>query len=128
MPFTENDLIFPSKKFYENIKNLIILFFLFYIHKLLFFKEFVLVSCSGMRNFINILNKAHDQVENSINTIGNVKITETEPYSFINEFSAISQFYIQASVLENMNNTPIQKRFYDLAIRLWDLGVCPKET
>ena len=80
-----------------------------------------------MRNSINKFNKALDQVENSINAIKKVKISETEPYSFINEFPAISLFYIEASVLENMTKTPIQKRFYDIAIRLWDLGVRPKE-
>ena len=74
-----------------------------------------------------MFSQAIDQVENSINTIKKVKISETEPYSFINEFPAISQFYIEASVLENMTKTPIQKRFYDLAIRLWDLGVRPNK-
>ena len=80
-----------------------------------------------MRNSINKFNKALDQVENSINTIKKVKITETEPYSFISEFPAISQFYIEASVLENMTKPPIQDRFYDLAIKLRDLGVRPKK-
>ena len=80
-----------------------------------------------MRNSINKFNKALDQVENSINTIKKVKISETEPYSFINEFPAISQFYIEASVLENMTKTPIQKRFYHLAIKFWDLGVRPNK-
>ena len=81
-----------------------------------------------MRNSINNFNKALDQVENSISEIKKVKISETVPFSFINEFPAISQFYIEASVLENMTKTPVQKRFYNLAIRLWDLGVYPKET
>ena len=67
-----------------------------------------------MRNSTNKFNKALDEVENSINTIGKVKITEIEPYSFISEFPAISQFYIEGSVVENMNKTPIQKRFYNL--------------
>ena len=48
-----------------------------------------------MRNSINKFNKALDQVENSINAIKKVKISETEPYSFINEFPAISLFYIE---------------------------------
>ena len=43
-----------------------------------------------MRNSINKFDKALDQVENSINAIKKVKISETEPYSFINEFPAIS--------------------------------------
>ena len=64
-----------------------------------------------MRNSINEFNKALDQVENSINTIKKVKISETEPYSLFNEFPAISQFYIEASISENMTKTPIQKRF-----------------
>ena len=80
-----------------------------------------------MRNSTNKFNKALDQVEYSFKTIKKVKITETEPYSFISEFPAISQFCIEASVLENVNKTPTQKRFYNLAIRLWDLGVRPKE-
>ena len=80
-----------------------------------------------MRNATNKFNKALDEVENSITTIGKVKIIETEPGSFISEFPAISQCFIESSVLENMNKTPIQKRFYNLAIRLWDLGVRPKK-
>ena len=85
-----------------------------------------MVSCSEMRNSINNFNKALDQVENSISKIKKVKISKTVSYSFINEFPAISQFYIEGSVLENMNKTPIQKRFYNLAISLWDKGVYPK--
>ena len=80
-----------------------------------------------MRNSANKFNKALDEVENSINTIKKVKIIETEPDSFISEFPATSYFYIEGSVLENMNKTPIQKRFYNLAIRLWDLGVRPNK-
>ena len=128
MTFTENDLIFPSKKIYENIKNIDNTILSLLNTKAPYFKECILVSCSEMRNSINEFNKALDQVENSINTIKKVKISETEPYSFISEFPAISQFYIEASVLENMNKTPIQKRFYDLAIKLWDLRVRPNKN
>ena len=127
MTCTENDLILPSKKIYENIKNIDNTILSLLYTKAPYFEECILVSCSEIRNSINKFNKALDQVENSINTIKKVKILETEPYSFINEFHAISQFYIEASVLENMTKTPIQKRFYDLAIRLWDLGVRPKK-
>ena len=127
MTFTESDIIFPSKKIYENVKKIDNTILSLLYTKAPYFKECILVSCSEMRNSINKFNKALDQVENSINTIKKVKISETEPYSFISEFPAISQFYIEASVLENMNKTPIQKRFYDLAIKLWDLGVRPKK-
>ena len=41
-----------------------------------------------MRNSINKFNKALDQVENSINKIKKVKISEREPGSFISEFPA----------------------------------------
>ena len=125
MTFTENDLIFPSKKIYENVKKIDNTILSLLYTQAPYFKECILVSCSEMRNSINKFNKALDQVENSINTIKKVKISETEPYSFISEFPAISQFYIEASVLENMTKTPVRKRFYDLAIRLWDLGVRP---
>ena len=128
MTFTENDLIFPSKKIYENIKNIDNTILSLLYTKDPYFEECILISCSEMRNSINKFNKALDQVENSINTIKKVKISETEPYSFISEFPAISQFYIEASVLENMTKTPIQKRFYDLAIKLWDLRVRPNKN
>ena len=126
MPFTENDLIFPSKKFYENIKNIDNTVLSLLYTKAPYFEECLVVSCSEMRNSINNFNKALDQVENSISKIKKVKISKTVSYSFINEFPAISQFYIEGSVLENMNKTPIQKRFYNLAISLWDKGVYPK--
>ena len=126
MSFTENDLIFPSKKFYENIKNIDNTVLSLLYTKAPYFEECLVVSCSEMRNSINNFNKALDQVENSISKIKKVKISKTVSYSFINEFPAISQFYIEGSVLENMNKTPIQKRFYNLAISLWDKGVYPK--
>ena len=126
MSFTENDLIFPSKKFYENIKNIDNTILSLLYTKAPYFEECLVVSCSEMRNSINNFNKALDQVENSISKIKKVKISKTVSYSFINEFPAISQFYIEGSVLENMNKTPIQKRFYNLAISLWDKGVYPK--
>ena len=125
MTFTENDLIFPSKKNYKNIKNINNTILSLLYTKVPYFGECILVSCSEMRNSTNKFNKALDEVENSINTIRKVKITETEPYSFDSEFPAISQFYIEASVLKNMTKTPIRKRFYNLAIKLWDLGVRP---
>ena len=128
MTFTENDLIFPSKKIYENIKNIDNTIFSLLYTQAPYFEDCLLVCCSEMRSSINNFNKALDQVENSISKIKKVKISETVPFSFINEFPAISQFYIEASVLENMTKTPVQKRFYNLAIRLWDLGVYPKET
>ena len=128
MTFTESDIIFPSKKNYANIKNIDNTILSLLYTKAPYFEECILISCSEMRNSINKFNKALDQVENSINTIKKVKISETEPYSFISEFPAISQFYIEASVLENMNKTPIQKRFYDLAIKLWDLRVRPNKN
>ena len=110
MSFTENDLIFPSKKFYENIKNIDNTILSLLYTKAPYFEECLVVSCSEMRNSINNFNKALDQVENSISKIKKVKISKTVSYSFINEFPAISQFYIEGSVLENMNKTPIQKK------------------
>ena len=126
MSFTENDLIFPSKKFYENIINIDNAILSLLYTKAPYFEECLVVSCSEMRNSINNFNKALDQVENSISKIKKVKMSKTVSYSFINEFPARSQFYIEGSVLENMNKTPIQKRFYNLAISLWDKGVYPK--
>ena len=126
MPFTENDIIFPSKKIYKNVKNIDNTILSLLYTQAPYFEECLLVSCSEMRNSINKFNKALDQVENSINKIKKVKISEREPGSFISEFPAISQFYIEGSVSENMNKTPIQERFYNLAISLWDKGVYPK--
>ena len=118
---------FPQKKNYENIENINNTILSLIYTQAPYFEECLLISCSEMRNSTNRFNKALDEVENSINTIKKVKIIQTEPGSFISEFPAISQFCIEASVLENMNKTPIQKRFYHLAIKLWDLGVRPNK-
>ena len=112
---------------YENMKNIDNTILSLLYTKAPYFEECILISCSEMRNSTNKFNKALDEVENSFKTIKKVKITEAEPYSFMENFPAISQFYIEASVLENINKTPIQKRFHNLAIKLWDLGVRPKE-
>ena len=69
MTCTENDLILPSKKIYENIKNIDNTILSLLYTKAPYFKECILVSCSEMRNCINKFNKVLDQVENSINTI-----------------------------------------------------------
>ena len=69
MSFTENDLIFPSKKFYENIKNIDNTILSLLYTKAPYFEECLVVSCSEMRNSINNFNKALDQVENSISKI-----------------------------------------------------------
>ena len=118
---------FPQKKNYENIENINNTILSLLYTQAPYFEECLLISCSEMRNSTNRFNKALDEVENSINTIKKVKIIQTEPGSFISEIPAISQFCIEASVLENMNKTPIQKRFYNLAIKLWDLGVRPNK-
>ena len=69
MPFTENDIIFPSKKNYKNIKNIDNTILSLLYTQARYFEECLLVSCSEMRNSINKFNKALDQVENSINKI-----------------------------------------------------------
>ena len=128
MTFTEDDLIFPSKKIYENIKKINNTISLLYTQAP-GFEECKLVNCSEMRNSKNKFNKALDEIENSINTIKKVKITQTEPYSFMNKFPAIFEFFLEAGALGIINKTPIQKRFYDLSERLAKLlDIYPKLT
>ena len=128
MTFTEDDLIFPSKKIYENIKKINNTISLLYTQAP-GFEECKLVNCSEMRNSKNKFNKALDEIENSINTIKKVKIKQIEPYSFINKFPAIFEFFLEASALGIINKTPIQERFYNLSKRLVKLlDIYPKLT
>ena len=81
MTFTENDLIFPSKKIYENIKNIDNTILSLLYTQAPYFEDCLLVSCSEMRNSINNFNKALDQVENSISKIK--KLNFQKQYLFL---------------------------------------------
>ena len=55
------------------------------------------------------------------------KITETEDNAFNEEFPGIVDFLHEASTLESKTKEPLEKKFIDLAQRLWDLGIRPLE-
>ena len=108
MTFTEDDLIFPSKKICENIKNINDTISILYKQS----------PGLNIRNTKNKFNKVLDEIENSINTIKKVKIKQIESFSFISKFPAIYQFILEGNVLENIEINPLQKRFLDLAKEL----------
>ena len=63
MTFTKRDIIFPSKKIYENIKNIGNTILSLLYTQAPYFEECILISCSEMRNSTNKFNKALNEVE-----------------------------------------------------------------
>ena len=119
MTFTEDDLIFPSKKICENIKKINNTISILYKQAPGF----------NIRNSKNKFNKALDEIENSINTIKNVKIKQIKSFSFISKFNSIYEFILEGNILENIDKTPVQERFFNLAVELSNLiDIYPKLT
>ena len=98
MVFTEDDLIFPSKKIYENIKMINDTISPLYT-QVPCLEECNLVNCSEVRNSNKKFNSTLDEIEYIIKTSKKVKITQTEPNSFINIFPAIFEFFKEGDVL-----------------------------
>lgn len=118
MTFTESDVIFPSKKIYENIKELddIILSLLYTkIHKL---NYCYLLNFSIMRLPYSKFDNALEAIENEIKNIKKVKIEEKKPLSFANKFLAITKFILEASDLCNKKKNHTEQRFHDIAVEL----------
>ena len=126
--FRASNMIFPSEKIYKNIKdidnNLRSLYMLAPT-----FSPYTLINCSSARDSITKFNHALDKVEVSINKIKQkVKIKEIEDSAFSETFLGIAAFLYEAYNIEEKAKEPLEKRFVNLAIRLWNLGVRPIEN
>ena len=125
--FRASNMIFPSEKIYKNIKdidnNLRSLYMLAPTCS-----PNILINYSPVRDSITKFNHALDKVEVSINKIKQkVKIKEIDDSAFNTTFLGIAAFFHEAYDIEEKAKEPLEKRFVNLAIRLWDLGVCPME-
>ena len=90
---------------------------------------YILINCSPARNSITKFNHALDKVELSINKIKQkVNIKEIEDSAFSKTFLGIAAFFYESHNIEEKAKEPLKKRFVNLAIRLWDLGVRPIEN
>ena len=123
-----SNMIVPSEKIYKNIKdidnNLRSLYMIAPTCS-----PYILVNCSPVRNSITKFNHALDKVEESINKIKQkVKIEEITNSSFNETFLGITAFLYETYDIEEKAREPLEKRFVNLALRLWDLGVYPTET
>ena len=122
-----NDLIFPSRIVYQNIQS---------IDRNPRFLYSPAPVCSPFRSInyfparqtTSNFNAILDRVEEPINRFKEkAKITETEDNAFNEEFPGIIDFLYEASTLEPKTKEPLEKKFIDLAQRLWDLGIRPLE-
>ena len=125
--FSASNVIFPSEKIYKNIKDIDnIIRSLYMIAPIC--SPHILINCSPARDSINKFHHALDKVEESINKIKQkVKIEEIADSSFKETFLGIAAFLYEAHKIEEKAREPLEKRFVNLAIRLWDLGVYPTE-
>ena len=89
---------------------------------------YILINYSPVRDSITKFNHALDKVEVSINKIKQkVKIKEIDDSAFNTTFLGIAAFFYEAYDIEEKAKEPLEKRFVNLAVRLWDHGVCPME-
>ena len=125
--FRARNMIFPSEKIYKNIKDIDNIIRSLYMPAPTC-SLYTLKNCSPVRESITKFNHALDKVEESINRIKQkVKIEEIADSSFNETFLGIAAFLYEAHKIEEKAREPLEKRFVNLAIRLWDLGVYPTE-
>ena len=125
--FRASNMIFPSEKIYKNIKDIDNILRSLYMPAPAC-SPYTLINCSSARNSITNFNHALDKVEESINKIKQkVKIEEIAASSFKETFLGITAFLYEVYDIEEKAREPLEKRFVNLAIRLWDLGVYPME-
>ena len=125
--FRASNMIFPSEKIYKNIKDIDNIIRSLYIPAPTC-SPYILINCSPARDTINKFNHALDKVEESINKIKQkVKIEEIADSSFNETFLGTAAFLYEAHKIEEKAREPLEKRFVNLAIRMWDLGVYPTE-
>ena len=75
-------------------------------------------------NFNTILNRVEERIDR-LNE--RVKFVETDDSAFNEEFPGIIDFLYEASDIETKAREPLERKFVDLAKRLWDLGIRPLE-
>ena len=125
--FRASNMIFPSEKIYKNIKDIDNILRSLYMPAPAL-SPYTLINCSSARDSIIKFNHALDKVEESINKIKQkVKIEEIADSSFNETFLGITAFLNEAYNIEEKARGPLEERFVNLAIRLWDLEVRPKE-
>ena len=125
--FRASNMIFPSEKIYKNIKVIDNILISLYMPAPAC-SPYTLINCSSERDSITKFNNALDKVEESISKIKQkVKIEEIADSSFNETFLGIAAFLYEAHKIEEKAREPLEKRFVNLAIRLWDLGVYPTE-
>ena len=123
--FRASNMIFPTEKIYKNIKDIDINLRSLHMRTPAC-SPYILINCSSARDTITKFNHALDKVEESINKIKQkVKIEEIADFSFDETFLGITVFLYEAHDIEEKAREPLEKRFVNLAIRLWDLGVYP---
>ena len=126
--FIANNMIFPSEQIYKNIKDIDKTIYSLLYTKAPVLSPYTLINSSSARDTITKFNHALDKVENSINKIKQkVKIEEIADSSFNEKFLGITAFLYEADDIKEKARVPLGKRFVNLAIRLWDLGVYPTE-
>ena len=123
--FRASNIIFPLEKIYKNIKDIDNILISLYTPAPVL-SPYTLINCSSARDSITKFNNTLDKVEENINKIKQkVKIEEIADYSFNETFLGITAFLHEACDLEEKAREHLEKRFVNLAIRLWDLGVYP---
>ena len=127
--FSASNIIFPSEKIFNIIKEIDDNILPFYIPAP-FHNKKILINTSEEREDTNEFNIVLDKIENSINKIKQrVKIKETDFGSYSKRFPGITAFYFEAYKLKEEDNLiPLEKRFINLAIKMRNLGVYPMET
>ena len=127
--FSASNIIFPSKKIFNIIKEIDDNILPLYIPAP-FYNKKILINTSEEREDTNKFNTVLDKIENSINKINQrVKIKETDFGSYSERFTGITAFYFEAYRLKEEDNLiPLEKRFINLAIKMQNLGVYPEES
>ena len=127
--FSASNIIFPSEKIFNIIKEIDDNILPFYIPAP-FHNKKILINTSEEREDINKFNIVLDKIENSINKIKQkIKIKEIDYSSYSKRFPGITAFYYEAYKLKEEDNlSPLEKRFINLAIKMQNLGVYPMET
>ena len=125
--FRARNMIFPSEKIYKNIKDIDNILRSLYMPTPAC-SPHTLINCSSARDSMTNFNHALDKVEESINRIKQkVKIEEIAASSFNETFLGITAFLYQVYDIEEKAIEPLEKTFFNLAIRLWDRRVYPME-
>lgn len=125
--FRASNMIFPSEKIYKNIKDIDNILRSLYMPAPAC-SPYTLINYSSARDSMTNFNHALDKVEESINRIKQkVKIEEIADSSFNESFLGITALLYEAHDIKEKAREPLEKRFVNLAIRLWDLGVYPME-